>query len=364
MSSAFAGDCFIVLAPNSPENSVIFGRNSTPANGEVQEVLYVAPSESSGNKIMCDGGAEIESSATYALILQKSKPDSGSIWGAEYGSNEKNVSIGILWASGEPKNDSLCSTDIVRLALEKSKCSSDAVDQIGSLIVNHGCDGSKFSFLICDSKEAWLLSVGGKLWAAQKFEIGFHRLPSGGLGVETKIDKCSEGLGDSLKSLGLWNGDGNLNFANSFSSPCVKEEWPGEEPTENGSYILTSMFKTLRAAASESNRSSTVSILSTSGISCHWFTATPNPQESVYKPFVFAPNPKISPLTSIRDAENVTLLHKLHANRKPEAVLDLKNLEESCVEEVNAYLEANPTPTAELDELMKDCVEAEVKFYR
>lgn len=363
MSSAAAGDCFIVLTPNTIGNSVIFGRNSSPANGEAQEVIYI-PATNQQNKVKCDGGVELSIGITLAMILQKSTINGKSIWGAEYGSNEKSVSIGVLWSDGEPDCGSLRSTDVVRLALGDSGSSSDALTKIGSLIEVHGCDNSRFSLLICDPLEAWLLSIGGKLWAAQNFRSGFHRLPTSGLGVGTTIDKSTEGLGDSLKSLGLWTSDGDLNFAHCFSCPATTEEWPGEKPAGDNSYVLTSMFTTLRSASSEQNRSSTACILSPHGISCHWFTATPNPKESVFKPFVFAPNPKISPLTKIADGEKITLLQKLHAKRKQEAVCDLKNLEASCVEEVNSYLEENPLPSTELDELMKDCVEAEVKFYR
>lgn len=124
------------------------------------------------------------------------------------------------------------------------------------------------------------------------------------------------------------------------------------------------MFNTLRSAAdSATARSASVSVLTT-GISCYWFTATPNASESVFKPFVFAPNPKISPLTKVPPDNTHTLLHKLHAQRKPAAIEDLKALEAGCVEELNTYLAEHPTADEELDELMKDCVEAEVKFYR
>lgn len=43
-----------------------------------------------------------------------------------------------------------------------------------------------------------------------------------------------------------------------------------------------------------------VSVLSPPGSakpSCHWFTATPDPSISVYKPFVFTPHVQISHLT-------------------------------------------------------------------
>jgi secernin len=40
-----------------------------------------------------------------------------------------------------------------------------------------------------------------------------------------------------------------------------------------------------------------VSVLSAAGSGkphCHWFTATPNPQASVFKPFIFTPAARIS----------------------------------------------------------------------
>lgn len=104
-----------------------------------------------------------------------------------------------------------------------------------------------------------------------------------------------------------------------------------------------------------------VAVLNPSGLSYYWFTATPNPNESVFKPFVFTPNSKVSVLTKIGADESVTLLHKLHSNRKWDIVGDLLiSLEKTCVEEINAF----NGELEELDELLKDCSEAEVKFYR
>ena len=109
-----------------------------------------------------------------------------------------------------------------------------------------------------------------------------------------------------------------------------------------------------------------MSTLTPDGISCHWFTGTPNPVESVFKPFIFTPNTRISPLTKTPDNESETILYKLHSNRNWDAIgILLRSLELTCVDEVKRFLNENPgTPNQELDELMKDCVEAEVKFYR
>lgn len=131
------------------------------------------------------------------------------------------------------------------------------------------------------------------------------------------------------------------------------------------------MFKVLRARAGASAENiptnSFVATLNPNGISCAWLTATPNPQESVFKPFIFTQNASLSPLTQIQDGEQETLLEKLHKNRDWAKVGELlQSLEKTCVDEVIGYInEKNGELDRELfQELTKDCVEAEVKFYR
>jgi secernin len=132
--------------------------------------------------------------------------------------------------------------------------------------------------------------------------------------------------------------------------------------------VLSKLFECLRQTDDgEGVKTSQVSILPSSGLCNHWFTATPQPAESVFKPFVFTPNARISPLTKAANVGEQTVLTKLHAARNWAGVGDLlKSLESSCVDEVKTYLldHSDAAPTQELDELMKDCVEAEVKFYR
>ncbi|XP_004519551.1 secernin-1 [Ceratitis capitata] len=361
-----AGDCFVVQSPNTVENTIILGRNAIDGDAvtEAQEVHYYNATEALEGRP--DGGADVVKANGEILRVILQKPRTG-VWGGDAGANDRNVSIAVSWSNQEPANDSgtLISTDIVRLTLAIAKSAEDAVERIGNLVTDHGSDDAKFSFVVCDHTEGWLVSSGGKLWAAQKVTDGFLRITCKGLSVKTTIDKSSEALGDTLKAQGLWDGEGDLNFASSLGADDdVDAEWSGEAPNGDGSYTLTSMFDTLRSAVdTETARAANISVLTT-GISCHWFTATPNANESVFKPFVFAPNPKISPLTKVPPDNTVTLLHKLHAQRKPAAVEDLKSLEAACVEELNGYLAEHPTVDEELDELMKDCVEAEVKFYR
>lgn len=251
-----------------------------------------------------------------------------------------------------------------RLAIEKSSTSEAAIDTITNLVKEHG--SGNLAFVICDPQSAWILNVVGKLWAAEKINDQFRCIASG-LTIETKIDKCSENLEDECKSLSLWDGSDAFNFKQVFDSDNqVEATWNGKEPQGEGTFTVQAMFDVLRALKDDGKaKSSHVSVLSPNSISVNWFTGT-STKESVFKPFVFTPNARISHLTEIKDGEDDTLLNKLHAQRKWDTVGTLlQSLENTCVEEVNSFLSENPgTPNQELDDLMKDCVEAEVKFYR
>lgn len=233
-----------------------------------------------------------------------------------------------------------------------------------------GPESRKISLLICDTAEAWIIDIVGKLWAAEKVSAGFRKISERGLNVATQIDKSSADVKEKLVELGVWDGALDLNFRSAFSSPGDSDyEWPSSRQLTTGSlFSLEDMFCLLReeCADPEKVQSSQVSVLCGDKLSCHWFTATQNTQESVFKPFVFTPNVRISPLTIYdeqKEAEG-TLLKRYHSGRDWAKAGDLlKSLEKTCVAELKEALAAGPDPT-ELEELMKDCVEAEVKFYR
>ncbi|KAM8706723.1 hypothetical protein ACLKA7_010912 [Drosophila subpalustris] len=353
-------DCFVVLPANCASGSLIFGRNAEDATavggvGVSSEVCYYDVSDVLEGKT--DGGAALEPSGDgLRVILQKPKP---GLWGGDFGANDRGVAIGLTWSAGQEEakdSDSLLGTDIVRIALAESSEVEAAVDLIGSLVAKHSNDSSKLNFVVCDPSAAWILSSAGKVWAAEKLQASFQRLPSGGLTVTNTIDKSSEGL-DTAASFAA---------AHDAEAQAPEAEWSGPKPNGDATYTQQDMFETLRSASGDGSRAATVSVLSAKGssISCHWFTGTPNAAESVFKPFVFAPKPRISPLTQVQSDAEQTLLHSLHANRKPAALEHLRSLERSCVDELNNYFSLQDHASDELDELLKDCVEAEVKFYR
>ena len=254
---------------------------------------------------------------------------------------------------------------IFRLALERSESAENAVDVISNLINKHNQDepadaSPKYGFFICDTKEAFVLNIVGKLWAAEKISEGFKAFGKG-FAVTTKIDKKSDGLEDKLKELGLFDGS-ELNFSKAFSMDVVDVKWPCDDPS-NG-FSAQKMFEVLRASAesSEPIASSFVSVLKESVASVHWLTGTPDPRESVFKPFIFTNDARVSSLTALKD-DDETPLRKLHENRKWDQIGELlKSLEKSCVDEVDGFVDE--VPSDELNDLLKDCVEAEVKFYR
>lgn len=151
-----------------------------------------------------------EDSSTFGVILSKS----ATVWGGESGTNDQNVSVGITWsAENDESKETLLSTDLVRLALERCSSAAGAVDLIG-LLVEKYCPKddveTKYGFLICDGADAWLLNVVGQLWAAEQITDGFRQIPSLGLSVGTKIDKSSSNLQQLAQDLAVW--DGNVNI--------------------------------------------------------------------------------------------------------------------------------------------------------
>lgn len=254
------------------------------------------------------------------------------------------------------------------MTLERADSAEKAVEIITELIgkYNAGDDAAveslaKYAFFICDINDVYVLDVVGKMWAAEKVEENFRAFGNS-LSVKSKIDKKSDGLEDKLKDLGLFDGSGELNFSNAFSlSSDLK--WPCDEP-ESG-FSAQKMFEVLRSSTSKNQDEIASSFVSVTkqGMPVYWFTGTPNPSQSVFKPFIFTSGAHLSPLSALKDGDDETLLRKLHANRNWDQVGDLlQTLEKSCVDEVDGYIDN--APLDELDELLKDCVEAEVKFYR
>uniref|UniRef100_A0A182QEC9 Uncharacterized protein n=1 Tax=Anopheles farauti TaxID=69004 RepID=A0A182QEC9_9DIPT len=366
--SAYGGETFVVLPPCTESNrkQIIFGRNGTGSTEQVSEVVYL-PTADGADPITLPGGCEIEGGASLAVILNK---PAGS-WGAESGSNEKAVTVGLSYSEGAGVDGKVSPVDLVRLGLERGDSATDVIDKVVALVEKHAPEDHnalKAAFVICDPTAVWLLNVAGQFWAAKQVQESSVALSATGFTIGAGFDRSSEDLASKAQAAGAWDGAGEFSFSEAFGGSAASttvRSWPANEPGAEGAFGLKQMFECLRADGSTG--ASHVSVLSGEGeLACHWFTATPQVGESVFKPFIFTTGAKISPLTRVPDGEEQTLLHRLHSNRKWEAVGSLlSSLEATCMDEVNRFLcEHSGEASQELDELMKDCVEAEVKFYR
>ncbi|KAG7501969.1 hypothetical protein JOB18_010782 [Solea senegalensis] len=307
-------DTFVALPASTEGHCIIFGKNTDRPCDEVQEVVYF-PAQDYGaeEKVECTY-IEIDQVAhTYAVVL--SKP--AWLWGAEMGANEHQVCIGneAIWGRETSDGDeALLGMDLVRLGLERADTAERAVDVITKLLEKYGQGGPCMedegsftyhnSFLISDRKEAWLLETSGTYWAAERVEGG-HRNISNEYAITTKIDKEHPEMREYARSKGWWDGKSQFNFAAVYSfMNTARIEASGSRRSEgkklleknNGHITAETMMDILRDKDSGINMEgmfmttgSMVSVIPTNphlpGV--HYFTATPDPQRSVFKPFIF-----------------------------------------------------------------------------
>ncbi|GLG94223.1 Secernin-2 [Gryllus bimaculatus] len=408
-------DTFVVLPPLTSHGGVIFGKNSDRPSGEVQELIYEpAKTFEENDKLQCTYIEIDQHPSTHAVIL--SKPS--WMWGAEMGANDQGVVVGneAVWTqmgSAQDNEERLLGMDLVRLALERAKSAEEAVDVIGSLLEQFGQGGPcsdtvpdftyHNSFLIADPQEAWVLETAGRLWVAERVADGCRNI-SNVLSIGSKFDKCSSTLKEEAQKSGLWDGEEEFNFAKVFGEPnssaTLRQQFGNkllEELSEGNAFSGSSMFSVLRNEESGICRKSDdgfpttgsqVSVLAPAGSGkphCHWFTATPNPKKSVFKPFIFTPNARISQHTvspkydpdpakvlprfqsKVDRAHNLYKLHAAATSKEDSNVIALlQEMELNCVAEVETFLaDFKPEQNlAEVDDLLKDIVETEVKFYK
>ncbi|XP_054032728.1 secernin-2 [Dryobates pubescens] len=411
-------DCFVALPPDTAAPAVIFGKNSDRPRHEVQEVVYIpAAVHPPGSKVQCTY-LEIEQvERTHAVVL--SRP--AWLWGAEMGANEHGLCVGNegVWTR-EPvgEEEALLGMDLVRLGLERASCAREAVEVMAALLERYGQGGSckeepePFSyhntFLLADRCEAWLLETAGSYWAARRLQEGSCNI-SNQLSIGREISAEHAGLRQRARSQGWWSGQGEFSFAEAFSLPqqpprmeAAKARYQAgkELLRQHAGHITAETFMAiLRDKASgicvdsEGFRTagSMVSVLPQDpALPCvHFFTATPDPSRSVFKPFIFVagikPVPQVASPTFHDDParqvprfqRRVDRRHQLY--RRHQAALEmmeedqekgqkllqtLRDLEQQGLEGVKALLGGRVTPSPEeLADLFFDCVEAEMKFY-
>lgn len=156
--------------------------------------------------------------------------------------------------------------------------------------------------------------------------------------IADDYDLQSKNLEEFVKKHDLWHGEGKLHFAQTFQgpSPCTDARWRAgrqllENLTKNGNFSVFDMISILRddqagICVDDRNRgvkttSSQVSVLKSHPCrnksvfdACHFLTGTPNPRQSLFKPFLFTHEPQLGPLTvSTPYKISVQRIHALYA---------------------------------------------------
>ncbi|XP_026930989.2 secernin-1 isoform X3 [Acinonyx jubatus] len=341
--------CFVAFPPRAKDGLVVFGKNSARPRDEVQEVVYFSAADHEpDSKVECTYISIDQVPRTHAIVL--SRP--AWLWGAEMGANEHGVCIAneaINAREPAAETEALLGMDLVRLGLERGTTAKEALDVIVALLEEHGqggnyyedahaCHSFQSAYLIVDREEAWVLETVGKYWAAEQITESIT--------VQTMIDILRD------KASGV----------------CIDSE----------SFLTTASV----VSVLPQNRSSPC---------IHYFTGTPDPSRSIFKPFIFVDDVKLVPKAQSpcfgdddpakkepRFQEKPDRRHELYkAHQWARAVIEsdqeqgrklrktMLELEKQGLEAMEEILtSSDPLDPTEVGDLFYDCVDTEIKFFK
>lgn len=234
------------------------------------------------------------------------------MWGAEMGVNEFGLAIGneAVFSKEKIKMDGLLGMDILRLALHNNKTAKEALDFIIEIIEKYGQGGDggykhslKYhnSFLIKDFNEAFILETSSTNWVVKKVTDS------------ASISNCYT-IKEDYEQINF-NGDDKVNFKRKFEDKLFtffskgnsRQQFTTErllarpqnlssikellrthigsydnEPIKGTGSICVHSGKLIK---SETTSSMIVDYLNDEFIV--WYTSSPNPCTSIYKPFIF-----------------------------------------------------------------------------
>ncbi|GAB4325273.1 MAG: acyl-CoA--6-aminopenicillanic acid acyltransferase [Promethearchaeota archaeon] len=323
-------DTLVADASTTRDGVVLFAKNSDRDFNEAQQVVHVAAADHpDGGALRCTHVTIPQVAHTHEVVL--SKPY--WIWGAEMGANEHGVVAGnetVFTREPLPTKPGLIGMDLLRLGLERGRTSREALDVIVALLAEYGQGGAcsatdpnyqyHNSFLIADPNEAWVLETAGRYWAAEKVEG--TRSISNGLTIGEKIDLAHPDLISHAVEAGWAKDDDGFDFSLAYADPTLEEVagaaarracTSSNLARKAGELELADLVAYLRdhGAAGEKwtparcdmtsvclhasprtisqTTGSQVSVLRPGGeVSVHFFTGTPTPCLSLFKP-VFLP---------------------------------------------------------------------------
>ncbi|NLO02275.1 MAG: peptidase U34, partial [Bacteroidales bacterium] len=218
-------DTLVAMGNSTRDKSVIFAKNSDRQPNEPHIMIRVPrKSFKKGSKVKLTYIEIDQAEETYEVLLLKPS----WIWGCEMGCNEFGLNIGneAVFTREKYGPDSLTGMDMVRLALERTRTSEEALELMIRLLKQYGQGGNcgfekpftyHNSFLIADLNSAWVLETAGKYWAAER--VNDVRSISNGLTIGTEFDKAHPELITHAIEKKWCKTQQDFHFARCYSDP-------------------------------------------------------------------------------------------------------------------------------------------------
>lgn len=349
-------DTIVALRNSTADGSVLFAKNSDRDPNEAHEVvLFQHQKHPAGSLVKCTYIEIPQVEETFQVLLCKPF----WIWGAEMGANEFGVTIGneaVFTRIPYGKTPGLIGMDFLRLALERAKTASEALDVITNLLEEYGQSGNcgfahpmyyHNSFLICDKNDAWVLETAGQEWAAEK--VKDIRSISNAITIGNVWDKASKNLVSYAIERGWCKNKEDFDFARCYSDPLYTRFSDASSRrlcttnsliAEKGKLTVTMMIEMLRSH--QVNRADEwqpdngimgadvcmhsgwgpIRLSQTTGslvthhsdnLSTHWVTGTSAPCTSIFKPvWLDCTMPDMGPSpTGVYDPKSLFWKHEL-----------------------------------------------------
>jgi dipeptidase len=216
-------DTLVALSNATADGSVLFAKNTDREPNEAHFLTIIPAAEhSAGSKVKCTYTEIPQVPKTYAVLLAKPF----WIWGAEMGANERGVVIGneAVFTKTQSKQPGLIGMDFIRMALERAGTADEALKVITSLLEQYGQGGNcgfahemyyDNSYIIADTKEAWVLETVGRQWVAEK--VKDVRSISNILTIDKQWDLASADVVNFAVDQGWCKDRSNFSFKQSYS---------------------------------------------------------------------------------------------------------------------------------------------------
>ncbi len=191
-------DTLVALPKVTRNGNVLFAKSADCEVNEANAIVRIPHQKHiKGEALRITHLVIPQAEETYEIFLTK------AFWtyGCEIGINEFGLAMGeeaVFTTEMNEEKDGIIGPDLMRIGLERAKNCQEAIQVMTDLLEKYGQGGSAelkgnshfdSSFLMADTKEAYILETAGRKWAVKKIE-DFDSI-SNMLGISTNYTRCS-----------------------------------------------------------------------------------------------------------------------------------------------------------------------------